>query len=80
MGGVRDIFLMRDFLLARRVIGLLVFVFLANLAFGQFNPGFANQPASHTNQVWTFLGMALAGLAYALAGGCPGRQLFLSGE
>jgi hypothetical protein len=24
--------------------------------------------------------MALAGLAYALAGGCPGRQLFLSGE
>ena len=25
-------------------------------------------------------GMALAGLAFALAGGCPGRQLFLSGE
>ncbi len=24
--------------------------------------------------------MLLAGLAYALAGGCPGRQLFLSGE
>ena len=24
--------------------------------------------------------MALAGLAFALAGGCPGRQLFLSGE
>src|SRR6056297_1066833 len=26
------------------------------------------------------LGMVLAGLAFALAGGCPGRQLFLSGE
>ena len=25
-------------------------------------------------------GMMLAGLAFALAGGCPGRQLFLSGE
>jgi hypothetical protein len=24
--------------------------------------------------------MALAGLAFALAGGCPGRQLFLAGE
>ncbi len=30
--------------------------------------------------IWNFLGMALAGLAFALAGGCPGRQLFLSGE
>lgn len=27
-----------------------------------------------------FSGMALAGLAFALAGGCPGRQLFLAGE
>jgi hypothetical protein len=26
------------------------------------------------------MGMALSGLAFALAGGCPGRQLFLSGE
>jgi hypothetical protein len=24
--------------------------------------------------------MVLSGMAYALAGGCPGRQLFLSGE
>jgi hypothetical protein len=24
--------------------------------------------------------MVVAGLAFALAGGCPGRQLFLSGE
>ncbi len=30
--------------------------------------------------LWNMLGMVLAGLAYALAGGCPGRQLFLSGE
>ena len=26
------------------------------------------------------MGMVLAGLAFTLAGGCPGRQLFLSGE
>ena len=29
---------------------------------------------------WNFAGMVLAGLAFSLAGGCPGRQLFLSGE
>jgi YedE family putative selenium metabolism protein len=29
---------------------------------------------------WNFAGMVLAGLAFTLAGGCPGRQLFLSGE
>jgi len=80
MGAVRDIILMRDFHLASGVIGLLIFAFLSNAVLGQFKPGFAGQPIAHTNQVWNFLGMVLAGLAYALAGGCPGRQLFLSGE
>jgi YedE family putative selenium metabolism protein len=51
-----------------------------NLILGQFRMGFANQPIAHTNHLWNFMGMALAGLAFALAGGCPGRQLFLSGE
>ncbi|OPY80392.1 MAG: hypothetical protein A4E65_01502 [Syntrophorhabdus sp. PtaU1.Bin153] len=80
MGAVRDIILMRDFHLASGVISLLAFAFLSNLALGQFKPGFFNQPVAHTNQIWTFFGMVLSGLAYALAGGCPGRQLFLSGE
>jgi hypothetical protein len=30
--------------------------------------------------VWNFAGMVVAGLAFALAGGCPGRQLFMAGE
>jgi hypothetical protein len=80
MGSIRDIILMRDFHLASGVIGLLIFAFLSNLVLGQFKPGFEGQPIAHTNQLWNFLGMVLAGLAYALAGGCPGRQLFLSGE
>ena len=37
-------------------------------------------PVSHSNLPWNILGMILAGLAYTLAGGCAGRQLFLSGE
>ncbi len=80
MGAVRDIILLKDLHLAWGVISLLVFAFLSNLILGQFKPGFAGQPVAHTNQVWNFLGMTLSGLAYALAGGCPGRQLFLAGE
>jgi len=80
MGSIRDIILLKDFHLASGVMSLLVFAFLANIVFGQFHPGFANQPIAHSNHLWNFLGMTLAGLAYALAGGCPGRQLFLAGE
>jgi YedE family putative selenium metabolism protein len=54
--------------------------FVVNLGLGQFKPGFDGQPVAHTLDLWNFAGMLLAGLAFALAGGCPGRQLFLSGE
>ena len=30
--------------------------------------------------LWNFLGMALSGLAFTLAGGCPGRMFIMSGE
>ena len=59
---------------------LLVFAFIANMLLGQFKPGFEGQPVAHTDHLWNFLGMTLAGLSFVLAGGCPGRQLFLSGE
>ena len=42
--------------------------------------GFTGQPVAHSSYLWNILGMTLSGLAFALAGGCPGRQLFLSGE
>lgn len=80
MGSVRDVFLMGDTHLISGVAALLVVAFVLNLILGQFNIGFAPQPVAHSNHLWNFLGMSLAGLAFALAGGCPGRQLFLSGE
>jgi YedE family putative selenium metabolism protein len=61
-------------------ISLAAFAFLTNLIMGQFKAGFVGQPVAHTMHIWNFGGMTLAGLAFALAGGCPGRQLFLSGE
>jgi len=80
MGALRDAILIRDFHLLSGVIALLITAFLANLAFGQFHPGFSGQPIAHTDQIWNFWGMTLSGLAFTLAGGCPGRQLFLAGE
>ena len=80
MGAFRDVILIRDFHLVSGVAALLVFAFVMNLILGQFKPGFEGQPIAHTDHLWNFLGMALSGLAFVLAGGCPGRQLFLSGE
>ncbi len=85
VGGFRDLFLIRNGHLLRGVLALLVTALLVNLLLGQFHPGFAiapgkPQPVAHTNQLWNFLGMLLAGLAFTLAGGCPGRQLVLAGE
>src|SRR5690606_14314250 len=55
-------------------------VLIANLILGYFNLGFADQPVAHTDGIWNFLGMALVGLAGILAGGCPLRQLVMSGQ
>lgn len=80
MGAFRDLILFRQGHLFYGVAALVVFAFLTNLVLGQFKAGFAEQPVAHTMHVWNFAGMVLAGLAFALAGGCPGRQLFLAGE
>lgn len=80
MGALRDVILFRYFHLFSGFVALVISAFITNIILGQFNLGFANQPVAHTISVWNFAGMALAGLAFTLAGGCPGRQLFLSGE
>ena len=80
MGAIRDSLLIRDFHLLYGVLALLVAAFAVNLALGRVNIGFGGQPIAHSFHLWNFAGMLLAGLAFALAGGCPGRQLFLSGE
>ncbi len=86
MGAFRDVILMGDTHLLGGVIALVVSAFLVNLLL-QLSAGtayvrfaFAAQPVAHSSHLWNFGGMALAGLAFALAGGCPGRQLFMSGE
>jgi uncharacterized protein len=80
MGAIRDVILIRNTHLLSGILGILITAFVVNLLLGQFKAGFSEQPIAHTNQPWNFLGMALSGLAFVLAGGCPGRQLFLAGE
>ncbi len=86
MGAFRDVVLVRDTHLLSGVLALLAAAVVTNAVVTGFSDedllkiGFADQPVAHDNHLWNFLGMALAGLCFALAGGCPGRQLFLSGE
>ncbi|MEI6125507.1 MAG: YedE family putative selenium transporter [Pseudomonadota bacterium] len=80
VGAIRDIILVRDFYLVSGVAGLMLGAFFINVILGKFSPGFEGQPIAHTNYFMNFFGMVLAGLAFTLAGGCPGRQLFMSGE
>jgi YedE family putative selenium metabolism protein len=80
MGAIRDVILIKNTHLLSGILGIVVAAFVMNLALGQFKAGFTGQPIAHTDVLWNFMGMALSGLAFALAGGCPGRQLFLSGE
>ena len=80
VGALRDLILFRHLHLFWGVAALVVTAFGMNMLFGTFTPSFEGQPVAHTQSLWNFLGMALAGLAFVLAGGCPGRQLFMSGE
>lgn len=80
IGGLRDLMLMGDTFLFYGIVALVAAAFATNIALGQFSPGFDKEPIAQTDALWNFGGMVLGGLAFTLAGGCPGRQLILSGE
>ena len=79
-GSIRDIFLMRDFTLICVIGGLFVAMLIYNLTLGGFQLSFANQPVAHSEHLWNILGMYVVGFAAVLAGGCPLRQLILTGQ
>lgn len=80
IGGIRDAMLLKRFDLLFGILGLLAGVFVANLVFGQFNPGFINQPITHNDALGSFCGMTLATLAAMFLGGCPFRQVVMGSE
>jgi len=80
VGGIRDVILFREFKLLLGFVMVFAAALVCNIAFGLFKPGFSGQPVAHTNGLWNALGMLLCGFGCVLLGGCPLRQLVLSGE
>ncbi len=81
IGGIRDAILIKDYHLFLGIVSLIIAALVMNVIFGNLNNiGFDNQPVAHNDHLWNFMGMVLSGLCFVLAGGCPGRQLILSGE
>ncbi|NLN07127.1 MAG: YedE-related selenium metabolism membrane protein [Firmicutes bacterium] len=80
VGCFRDLLLIKDPHLLFGTIGIIAAALIMNLAFGYFKLGFVDQPVAHTDGVWNFIGLAVVGLGATRLGGCPLRQLVLSGE
>lgn len=80
VGGIRDLILFKDWYLISGFIAIFAAALIGNAALGYLKIGFEGQPIAHADGVWNFLGMALAGFGSVLLGGCPLRQLILSGE
>ena len=86
VGGIRDAVLFREFKLIIGFVAILVSALVCNLILTGVTDGsffklaFAEQPVAHTDGLWNALGMYLVGFGCVLLGGCPLRQLVLSGE
>ncbi|EJP6472096.1 YedE-related selenium metabolism membrane protein [Clostridium botulinum] len=80
VGGIRDLIMFKDSYLISGFISIFIFALIGNLIIGKFKLGFIGQPVAHTDALWNFLGMVLAGWGSVLLGGCPMRQLILSAE
>lgn len=86
VGGVRDFVLFGENRLLLGFAAILVAALVTNLALtygmggSYFKLGFADQPIAHSDGLWNFLGTLLMGFGCVLLGGCPLRQMILSGE
>lgn len=80
-GGIRDAVMFKDFGLVAGSATIIVVVLLGNVILSKFTGfSFENQPIAHSDGLWNFLGMSVVGWGSVLLGGCPLRQLVLSGE
>lgn len=86
VGGIRDMVLFKESRLLLGFIAIFVMALIGNLILSAvtggtfFKLGMTGQAVSHTDGLWNFLGMLLAGYGCVLLGGCPLRQLILAGE
>lgn len=77
VGGIRDMILFRESKLLLGFVAVFASALVCNLiltavtAGTYFNPGFTGQAVAHTDGVWNFLGMLLAGYGCVLLGRLP---------
>lgn len=80
-GAVRNVFLMKNFELLGVIGAMFVILLIFNVATGRFAASFTTPGViAHPNHLWNILGMYAVGFAAVLAGGCPLRQLILTGQ
>lgn len=86
VGGIRDTVLFKETRLLWGFVAILVAALVTNLILGSvtgtpyFTVGFDAQPVAYNDGLWNFLGLFLVGFGCCLLGGCPLRQLVMSGE
>ena len=80
VGGIRDVVLFREYKLLLGFVAIFAAALLGNILMGKFSFGFTGQPVAHNDGLWNALGMLLCGFGCVLLGGCPLRQLVLTGE
>ena len=86
VGGIRDIVMFKNFNLILGFVAIFVAVLVGNLILGgqgnvvKLNFASEYQPIAHSDGLWNFLGMLIVGWGSCLLGGCPLRQLILTGE
>ena len=79
-GSIRNLIFTKEAGMILPICGLFITLLVYNVVVGKFNPSFTGQPVAHSEHVWNFISMFGVGLAATFAGGCPLRQLILSGE
>lgn len=80
VGGIRDLIMFKDSYLISGFLAVFVVTLIGNLILGNFKLGFEGQPIAFNDGLWNFMGMVVTGWGSVLLGGCPLRQLILSGE
>jgi len=80
VAGIRDLVLFKDWKLLLGFVTIIVAALIGNLVTGNFHLGFTGQPVAHADHLWNFMGMLIVGFGSVLLGGCPLRQLILTGE
>ncbi len=78
-GGVRDVILIRNFELFSILVGIFASMTVYNLIKGDFNLTMFG-PVAHAQHLWNILGLYVVGFSAILLGGCPLRQLILTGQ